>query len=86
MKNSNVADDSVFLIKTEPLTIDEVLEYGTGYINKGLDNSENPKNISGYGILAYYSSNTCNANDSSGCTNKYDDSDIKHIVGGWAND
>lgn len=86
MKNSNVADDSVFLIKTEPLTIDEVLEYGTGYINKGLDNSENPKNISGYGILAYYSSNTCNANDSSGCTNKYDDSDIKHIVDGWAND
>ncbi len=44
------------------------------------------QNISGYGILAYYSSNTCNANDSSGCTNKYDDSDIKHIVDGWAND
>ncbi len=86
LKNSNVGDDSIILIKSNPLTIDEVLEYGKGYINKGLENSDNPKNINGYGILAYYSSDNCKESDNSGCTNKYEDSDIKHIVDAWALD
>lgn len=83
IKDSDDDNDSVLLIKNEPLTLDEVLQNGVGYINKSLSNEGNPDNLNGYGSVAYYSSDTCNVSDNSGCTNSYEDSHIKHILDEW---
>ena len=41
-------------------------------------------NANGYGGMAYYSSDLCNLSVQSGCTNSYEDSDIKYVVDAWA--
>lgn len=82
-ENSNL----ISLLKKEPLTVDEVNQYGTGYINKNTEN--NPGVVeeeNGYGNVVFYSSETCNVNDFSNCKSSYEDSDVKHIVDSWAND
>ena len=82
-ENSNL----ISLLKKEPLTVDEVNQYGTGYINKNTEN--NPGVVeeeNGYGNVVFYSSDTCNVNDFSNCKSSYEDSDVKHIVDAWAND
>ena len=37
----------------------------------------------GYGGMAYYSSATCGYNESTGCTNAYEASEIKYVVDAW---
>ncbi len=86
IKNSNSNDKYITLIKDTPLTVEEVEKYGKGYINTGLETEGTPKNVDGYGSVTYYSSLKCNKSDKSMCTNKYDDSNIKHIIDNWAND
>ena len=95
-----VIDDSdeksnyVTVIKANPLTIQEVNEYGGGYLNKyTLSSKGTAYDIGRYGGVAYYSSSTCgytvlndvNSVVDSGCKLNYDDSDIKQIVDNWAN-
>ena len=86
INKSDKSDKYVTVLKDTPLTIDEVKKYGVGYINNGLSTEGVPKNIDGYGSVAYYSSLNCNESDDSLCTNNYDDSNIKHIVDNWARD
>ena len=85
IKNSNSNDKYITLIKDTPLTVEEVEKYGKGYINIGLETEGTPKNVDGYGSVTYYSSLKCNDSDRSMCTNKYDDSNVKHIIDNWVN-
>ena len=94
---SDEASDRVTMLKAEPLTVDEVNTYGgvgtennhvnmyvtstppSSYYQKAYDNS-------GYGGMAYYSSETCGYNGSAGCTTDYNESEVKYVVDAWTND
>ena len=57
---SDETSDSVTLLKAEPLTVDEVNTYGTGYVNNyALGVESEAYDYNGYGGMAYYSSSTC---------------------------
>ncbi len=89
IKDSGIKESIVTLLKAEPLTTDEVNQYGTGHINKYTFGSVGTAyDGNGYGGVAYYSSETCGyVNGSrvgSGCTCDYASSDIKYIVDAWA--
>ena len=77
--------EDVTLLKAEPLTVAEVNQYGAGHINRNTSSSVGTAyNANGYGGMAYYSSDLCNLSVQSGCTNSYEDSDIKYVVDAWA--
>lgn len=93
IENSDDNSDTVKLFKVTPLSVAEVNEYGVGHVNKYTITSKGTvfdNNDLGYGGMAYYSSETCGHIDGAfietGCTNKYEDSDIKYVVDAWAND
>ena len=90
IKDSEVNESTVTLLKAEPLTVEEVNQYGTGHINRYTDLSIGTAynyNSSGYGLMAYYTSETCKYVEgnyvNSGCTNDYANSDIKYVVDAW---
>lgn len=90
IKTSGAKEEMVTLLKSEPLTVAEVNEYGAGHINNYTPYSVNTTvDKGGYGGIAYYSSATCgyiyNSSDYSGCITNYTDSDIKYIVDAWKN-
>ena len=89
--DSDENSDSVTMLKAEPLTVDEVNTYGAGHINRYTSLSIGTAyNQNGYGGMAYYSSETCGYVNSSyvgtGCTNDYDQSEVKYAVDAWAKD
>lgn len=96
IKDSGIKEDTVTLLKAEPLTVDEVNTYGgvgtannhvnryTGYNHGTAYNRDNR----GYGAMAYYTSETCgyvnNGNIvDTGCTTSYAQSDIKYVIDAW---
>ena len=86
INNINTNSERIItLLKAELLTVDEVNEFGIGHINNYTEPKNVPKNINGYGGVAYYSSEECNENNKTNCTNEYDKSDIKYIVDAWSN-
>ena len=91
IKNSSSIEDSVTLLKAEPLTVDEANRYGVGHINRNTDNFKGEAyNNNGYGGMVYYSSEDCGKKqygwNMDGCSTAYDGSDIKYVVDAWARD
>ena len=81
------------LLKKEPLTVAEVEKYGVGHINNYSLQSQHQVtnyNDSGYGGIAYYSSEQCgifnNETVFNDCKYDYSTSEIKHVVDSWAKD
>ena len=98
---SDETKDSVTLLKSEPLTVDEVNTYGgvgTGnnHVNVYATNDTSSSyyqrayNSSGYGGMTYYTSETCGYLNGSriqtGCKTDYNESDVKYVVDAWASD
>ena len=89
IKDSSERESNVTLLKSDPLTVEEVTEYGTGHINRYTSDSVGiTYNENGYGGMAYYSSQTCgyenNNSIETGCVNSYEQSDIKYVVDNWS--
>lgn len=96
IKNSNSKEDSLTMLKAEPLTVDEVNKYGgvgteNNHVNRYTEYSQNEVSDigeDGYGGMTYYSSETCVhyfiPPIYTGCTNDYADSDVKYAVDAWA--
>ena len=96
IKDSDVAESTVTLLKAEPLTYDEINTYGgvgteNNHVNMYVtsDSSDSyyhqTEDCNGYGSMAYYSSTTCNGyGDTSSCTTDYAQSEIKYVVDAWA--
>ena len=78
IKDSSKSESTVTLLKSEPLTYEEVQTYSNG---TGAQTSDN----NGYGGMQYYSSETCWNGDTSGCTTNYASSQIKYVVDAWKN-
>ena len=95
IKDSSEDDNSILLLKEEPLSMDEVNKFGkngseNNYVNNNVTNSileqfyKDAYDNEGYGGMAYYSSDSCVRNvDRIGCLYDYTDSDIKHVVDAW---
>ena len=88
IKDSSSSEDSVTLLKAEPLSVAEVNQFGSGHVNRYTSDSVGTAyDCGGYGCMAYYSSETCGyANNNyvnTGCTTNYADSDIKYVVDAW---
>ena len=94
IKDSSSKDDSVTMLKSEPLTVAEVNTYGgVGTTNNHVnmyatsDTSasyyQTAYNRNGYGGMAYYTSETCGYNGNSGCKSDYASSEIKYVVDAW---
>ena len=91
IKDSGAKESTVTLLKAEPLSVAEVNQYGAGHVNMNVPSSESyyqtAYNQNGYGGMQYYSSSTCGYNGSSwvydGCTNAYEQSEIKYVVDAW---
>lgn len=96
IKNSSSDSDYVTLLKKKPLTVNEVNIYGgvgtdSNHVNKYTKPNLNKSyDNSGYGGIAYYTSETCGyINDNwilSDCKSDYADSDIKYVVDNWLKD
>ena len=99
INDSTESDSSVTLLKAEPLSVAEVNLYGgvgtsNNHVNMHTNasiQSESAKDISGYGGMQYYTSETCGyvvkdrlVNVSTGCTTDYAQSEIKYVVDAWA--
>ena len=89
IKNSNKMKDYVTMLKADPLTVEEVNLYGEVHVNR-YTRLESATNKSGYGGMAYYTSETCGfingSTVSTGCNTSYSDSEIKFVVDGWVSD
>ena len=88
IKDSGVSEDSVTLLKAEPLTVAEVNEYGVGHENRYINYTVGTVyNMGCYGVIAYYTSETCgyvnNNNVYLGCTTDYAHSEVKYVVDAW---
>ena len=59
IKDSSSDEDSVTMLKAEPLTVDEVNRYGTGHVNRYTYFAGTATNKNGYGGIQYYTSETC---------------------------
>ena len=79
IKDSDTSEESVTLLKAEPITSNEISSY--------LSSTEvgSKVNTSGiYATMAYYSAENCvSAGDVSGCSTDYTVSDIKQVVDIW---
>ena len=89
IKDSDTTEDSVTLLKAEPLTVDEVNTYGVGHINRyAYDSVGTVYDKKGYGGMAYYTSETCGRINNDwvfdGCTTDYEQSEVKYVVDAWA--
>ena len=93
IKDSGTKESIVTLLKAEPLTVDEVNQYGTGHINRYTEpefgSLGTVYNKNGYGGMTYYTSETCGyVNDAwvdIGCTTNYAASEVKYAVDAWKN-
>ena len=88
IKNSSASEDSVALLKATPLSVAEVNQYGAGHVNRYTSDSVGTAyDVSGYGGMAYYTSETCGyVSDNfveTGCTTDYASSEIKYVVDAW---
>ena len=88
IKDSSSSEDSVTLLKAEPLSVAEVNQYGNGHVNRYTYSSLGTAyDSNGYGVMAYYTSETCgyvnNTYVSDGCKNDYASSEIKYVVDAW---
>ena len=88
IKDSSSAEDSVTMIKAEPLTVEEVNRYGAGHVNRYTSDSVGTAyDYNGYGGMAYYTSENCgyinNEWVKTGCTNTYAQSEIKYLLDAW---
>ncbi len=88
IKDSSSDDDSVTMLKSEPLTVDEVNQYGVGHVNRYTSSSKGTAyNNNGYGGMAYYTSETCGYSGCCyveiGCKNDYASSEVKYVVDAW---
>ena len=88
IKDSDTTEESVTLLKAEPLTVAEVNEYGAGHVNRYTYSSVGTAyDRNGYGGMAYYTSETCGHVNGSlvntGCKNAYVDSEVKYAVDAW---
>ena len=79
IKDSTESEQSVTLLKAEPLTVEEITTYSAG----------TGAQTDGNGGMAYYNSSTCGFvnNDYvvSGCTTDYVQSEVKYVVDAWKN-
>ena len=92
--DSPFKQDYVVALKSEPLTVAEVNLYGgvgteDNHVNRYTQsNVGTAKDQNGYGVMAYYTSDTCGYLNGSlvrtGCTDEYDQSDIKIVVDNWS--
>ena len=95
IKNSNTTEESVTLLKAEPLSVEEVNTYGgvgteNNHVNMNVPSSESyyqtAYDSNGYGGMQYYSSSNCAINGStSGCITNYNSSEVKYVVDAWKN-
>ena len=88
IKDSDSTEESVTLLKSEPLSVQEVNTYGAGHVNRYTDSSVGTVyDNNGYGGIAYYTSETCGyVNGSwvySECKNDYASSEVKYVVDAW---
>ena len=84
IKDSSASEESVTLLKAEPLSVQEVNQFGAGHVNRyTYDSVGTAYNNNGYGGMAYYSSPTCGSSGTSGCTTDYEQSEIKYVVDAW---
>ena len=91
IKDSGANESTVTLLKSTPLTVAEVNQYGAGHINRYTSDSVGTAydvNSDGtVGGMAYYTSTTCGYNGSDwvydGCTTDYDSSEVKYAVEAW---
>ena len=88
LKDSDISEQIVTLLKAEPLSVDEVNQYGGGHLNRYTDYSvESAYNLNDYGGMAYYSSETCGyVIDNwvnTRCAIDYIESDVKYVVDAW---
>ena len=80
IQNSDDIKDYVTLLKNKPLTYNEVITY------KGNLGTVFFQNSNGIGLVNYYKSDACTAdNNDSDCTTNYNDSFVKIIVDNWSN-
>ena len=91
IKDSDTSEESVTLLKAEPLSVAEVNQFGAGHVNMNVPSSasyyQTAYDSNGYGGMAYYTSETCgyvnNTWVSTGCKNDYASSEIKYVVDAW---
>ena len=88
IKDSGAKELTLTLLKAEPLTVDEVNQYGAGHVNRyTYDSIGTAKDMNGYGAMAYYTSETCGYINGSpvdtGCTTDYAQSEVKYAVDAW---
>ena len=98
IKDSSTSEETVTLLKAEPLTVAEVNQYGgvgtaNNHVNmyaiQDISSSyyQTASNQNGYGGMAYYTSETCgyvnNNLVESGCTTDYAQSEVKYVVDAW---
>lgn len=74
LNNIRVAAGYIALIG-EPLSYNDVVNYA-GNIPV--------TNVNGVGMVAYYTSDTCNESNQSGCKTDYESSNVKVIIDAWA--
>ena len=89
IKDSGAKESAVTLLNAEPLSVNEVNQFGAGHVNRYTDSSVGTAyNSNGYGGMAYYSSETCGYVNNSwvetGCTTDYAQSEVKYAVDAWA--
>ena len=79
IKDSDTTEDSVTLLKAEPITSVEISPYLTS-----TEVASKVKTSSTYVGMAYYSSEDCvSGGDVSGCSTDYTVSDVKQVVDVW---
>lgn len=78
------------MLKAEPLTVEKLNKYGINHLNNYVEQVNNIGTATSDGRVAYYSSDVCGYYNRSrivtGCTNDYNDSDIKYILDKWSDD
>ena len=77
LPNISVKAGYVALISEEPLSYEDTLNYA-GNIPVA--------NVNGFGVVAYYTSDTCNQSNTEGCKTDYASSNVKAIIDAWALD
>lgn len=77
LANVNVAAGYVALSTDKPLSYEDAIKYA---------GSIPVANVNGVGVVAYYTSDTCNESNQTGCVTDYDKSNVKIIIDAWAKD
>ena len=77
LTNVNVNVGYVALTTEKPLSYEDTVKYAGGIP---------VANVDGYGFVAYYTSDACNASNNTDCKTDYASSNAKIIIDAWAND